>query len=81
LGNGELHDIVHCCRDKIKEVMVGGECGPRLRGDDNYIQGLWVQRRDRRRWEDNIKKGSIDLAEGRDKRLAFVKTVMTLQIS
>jgi hypothetical protein len=27
--------------------MVGGECGPRLRGDDNYIQGLWVQGRDR----------------------------------
>jgi hypothetical protein len=64
--------------------MVGGECGPRLRGD-NCIRGLWVQGRDRledrRRWEDNIKMGSIDLAEGRDKRLAFVKTVMTFQIS
>lgn len=47
MRNGELHDIVHCCRDKIKEDMVGGECGPRLRGDDNYIQGLWVQGRDR----------------------------------
>ena len=35
----------------------------------------------RRRWEDNIKMGSINLTEGRDKRLAFVKTIMTLQIS
>jgi hypothetical protein len=64
---------------------VGGECGPRLRGDDNCIQGLWVQGRDRledrRRSEDNIKMGSIDLDEGRYKRLAFVKTVMTFQIS
>jgi hypothetical protein len=66
--------------------VVGGECGLRLRGDDNYIQGLGVRGRDRledrRRWGgDNIKMGSINLAEGGDKRLAFVKTVMALQIS
>jgi hypothetical protein len=81
----ELHDIVLYWGDKIKEDMVGAECGPRLRGDDNYIRGLGVRGRDRledrRRWEDNIKMGSINLAEGGDKRLAFVKTVMTFQIS
>jgi len=85
LRNGEFHDIVRCWGDKIKEDMVGGECGPRLKEDDNYIQGLGVRGRDhledRRRWEDNIKMGSINLAEGGDKRLAFVKAVMTLQIS
>lgn len=52
--------------------MVGGECGPRLREDDNYIEGLGVRGRDRledrRRWEDDIKMGSINLAEGGDKR-------------
>lgn len=51
---------------------MGGECGPRLREDDNYIEGLGVRGRDRledrRRWEDDIKMGSINLAEGGDKR-------------
>ena len=49
------------------------------------FEGLGVRGRDRLedrpRWEDNIKMGAINLAEGGDKRLAFVKTVMTLQIS
>ena len=84
MRNEEFRDIVRCWGDKIKEDMMGGECGPRLRGD-NYIQGLGVRGRDRlearRRWEDNIKMGSINLAEGGDKRLDFVEMVMILQIS
>jgi hypothetical protein len=61
LRNGELHDFVRCWDDKMKEDIMGGEGGPRLRGDDNYIQGLGVRGidrlEDRRRWEDNIKMG------------------------